>query len=512
MNNRNRRASTCCRSGFWMTVVALMAVLQATGLLATDSQDSITIYSSARPGGIPASLYLPSQGAGQYRGAQVPGFAVVRHLRQYDLAKGEQLLRVMDVAASIDPTTVAFRSLSIPDTRVIEQSFEFDLVSMDKLLQRYLGQVVVVEQLRGESIDEFTGKLLGTTGGLMLQDDSGAVVTLNHYQNIRFPSLPEGLISQPTLVWKLDSPAAGSQDIEIAYQTNNMTWWADYNALLSTQDGACRMDWSAWVSLVNQSGASYKQARLKLLAGEVRRAQPPSSAMAKESVAMLRMQTEEGFAEQSFNEYHLYTLGRPIDVPDNATKQVELFPTSRAIPCQKHLLVNGSPGFFGGQQLSDAFIGATDVDVQVHYQFSNDKQSGLHVPLPAGRVRISELNQADGELEFIGEDSIGHTPRDETVRLHTGSAFDIKASRKQTDFNIDSRARELTESWEIEVRNRKSTPETVLINENLFRAANWNITQSNQKFSKLNSNLIQFEIQLPAETVRTVTYSVRYTW
>ena len=497
-------------------LTAALAALVSGALSAqesqSDSQDSITIYSSARPGGVPASLYLPSQGAGSGRGAQVPGFAVVRHQRSYQLERGSQRLRVVDVAAAIDPTTVSFRSLSMPETRVLDQSFEFDLVSMDKLLQRYLGQPVTVEQARGDDIDTHSGTLLGTSGGLMLQDDSGAVITINQYLNIRFPSLPDGLISQPTLVWHLDAPKAGTQDVEIAYQTSGMTWWADYNALLHQSNGACRLDLSAWVSLVNQSGAAYQQAKLKLLAGDVRRASVAAKPAVYEMVARSSAVADEGFAEQAFNEYHLYTLGRPIDLPENATRQIELFPTARDIPCQKHLLVDGSPGYFGGQQFSDSFTGSSDVDVQVHYEFINDRDSNLYVPLPAGRVRISELNQDDGELEFIGEDSIGHTPRDETVRLHTGNAFDIKAARKQTGFNVDNRLRQLTESWEIEIRNRKPEAETVLVNENLFRAANWEIIESSDEHAQLNSNRIQFRVKVAAESVRTIRYSVRYSW
>jgi len=495
-------------------LVALVSGALSAQESQSDSQDSITIYSTARPGGVPASLYLPAQGAGSGRGAQVPGFAVVRHQRSYQLERGSQRLRVVDVAAAIDPTTVSFRSLSMPETRVLDQSFEFDLVSMDKLLQRYLGQPVTVEQARGDDIDTHSGTLLGTSGGLMLQDDSGAVITINQYLNIRFPSLPDGLISQPTLVWHLDAPRAGTQNVEIAYQTSGMTWWADYNALLHHSDGACRLDLSAWVSLVNQSGAAYRQARLKLMAGDVRRIRQaqPAAMLQRVEVTGSRLAEADGFNEQAFNEYHLYTLGRPIDLPENATRQIELFPTARDIPCQQHLLVDGSPGYFGGQQFSDSFTGSSDVDVQVHYEFINDRDSNLHAPLPAGRVRISELNRDDGELEFIGEDSIGHTPRDETVRLHTGNAFDIKAARKQTDFNVDNRLRQLTESWEIEIRNRKPEAATVLVHENLFRAANWEIIESSDKHEQLNSNRIQFRVKVAAESVRTISYSVRYSW
>lgn len=476
----------------------------------SNSQDSLTIYSSAVPGGVPTDLYLP--GAGRYSG-QVPGFAMVRHVRDYDVARGISNLRVVDVAAGIDPTTVAFRSLSQPDTRVLEQSFEFDLVSTDKLLERYIGQQVEVEQSRGDGVEIIQGELLGTAGGLMLRLSDGSVQTLSNYQNVRFPSLPEGLITRPTLLWLLDSPRGGSQEIQIAYQTSGMTWWTDYNLIIDPED-ECRMDLSAWVTLVNQSGAGYQQAKLKLIAGEVNRVQNQQVRYRNVArpVAALA-EADGGFQEKSFNEYHLYTLGRRLDIPQNSTKQVELFPAVTNARCRQLLVLEGSPPWYAGsQQLSENLTGARELDAKIVVEFENTEDNGLGIPLPAGRVRVSQLDQADGNLEFVGEDAIGHTPRKDKVVLNTGTAFDVKGSRKQTEFRVDTRARQAWESMEIEVRNRKREAVEVVVNENLFRASSWEVTASSDDYDKINSNTIQYRLRIPADTVKTITYSVHYRW
>jgi len=493
----------------WAILIVGLLNQSITMAQTENSQDSITIYSSATPGGVPTALYLP--GAGQYSG-QVPGFAMVRHIREYDMQRGISTLRVVDVAAGIDPTTVAFRSLSNPDTRVLEQSFEFDLVSTDKLLERYIGQQVEVDQLRGDGVDVIAGELLGTTGGLMLRLSDGTVQTLNGYQNVRFPSLPEGLITRPTLLWQLDSSGSGNQQIQIAYQTSGMTWWTDYNLIIDPKD-ECRMDLSAWVTVVNQSGAGYQQAKLKLIAGEVNRIQSNNQPNQVRLTSARLAEADSGFSEKSFNEYHLYTLGRLLDLPQNATKQVELFPAVNDVRCQQLLVIDGSPAWYGGsQQLSQNLTGARELDAKIIVQFENTDDNGLGIPLPAGRVRVSQLDQADGNLEFVGEDAIGHTPRKDTVILNTGVAFDVKGSRKQTSFRIDTKARQAWESMEIEVRNRKQEAVDVLVSENLFRATGWEVTDSSDDYQKINSNTIQYALRIPADTVKTVTYSVHYRW
>ena len=476
----------------------------------TDSQDSLTIYSSARPGGVPTGLYLPRESG--YSGS-VPGFAVVRHQREYDITSGQSQLRVLDVAAGIDPTTVAFRSITRPETRVLEQSFEFDLVNQSKLLNRYIGQNIAVDQLVGDRLITVQGELLSTTGGLILRLQDGSVQTLNNFQNVRFQELPEGLITRPTVVWNLDASRSGKQQVQISYQTSGMTWWTDYNLIIDP-DQQCTMDLSAWVTLVNQSGASYQQAKLKLLAGEVNRYRgaSPTRARVQQSIRLEQSQLlEDSFQEKSFNEYHLYTLGRSIDIPQNTTKQTALFPTVIGAECEQ-VLVMETEAYGGRGGFDKNFTGATELDAFVYVEFENTEENKLGVPLPAGRVRVSQIDGDDGNLEFVGEDGIGHTPNKETIRLHTGTAFDVKGSRKQTNFRYDPSRKQLWESWEIEIRNRKQQPVNVLLNESLFRASNWSVTDSSDTYSKRNSNSIQYELDIPADTVKTITYSVHYSW
>ena len=475
-----------------------------------DSEDSITIYSSLQPGAVSPELYRPV--AGRQARAQVPGYAIVRHDRPYDIEKGLHTLRVSNVAALIDPTTVTFSSLDKPQTRVIEQSFKFDLVSQAKLLQRYLGQRVTVELPRGDTVDLAEGVLLGVGDGLTLQMDDGSVQAIRSYGNIRFSQLPGGLITKPTLEWMLDSPARGKQETRISYETRGMTWWTDYN-IIYDESKECSMDLSAWVSIINQSGASFEDAKLKLIAGDVNRAEPQRQR--RDVVySMAVAEDSSGFAEKSFFEYHLYTLGRRTSLQDNSTKQIQLMPTARGIQCEKKLVFAPTLNtrFHGGQQFDQEYGRHGKADVNVYLRFSNEDSQQLGIPLPAGRIRVNQMDPADGSLEFIGEDVIGHTPKNEDVLIEMGNAFDVVGERKQTDYRVDSRSRNLWETFEIRLRNHKDDPVDVAVIENLYRAANWTIENASQKHSKENSNRIKFEVNVPANGEKVISYTVHYSW
>ena len=477
---------------------------------ASDSNDSITIYSSIQPGAVSPELYRPVQGR-QY-GGQVPGYAIIRHDRSYDIEKGLHALRVTDVAALIDPTTVTFSSLDKPRTRVLEQSFQFDLVSQAKLLQRYLGQRVTVEQPRGDHVDLAEGILLGVGDGLTMQMDDGSVQAMRSYGNIRFSQLPGGLITKPTLEWMLDSPARGSQETRISYETRGMTWWTDYNIIYDESEG-CSMDLSAWVSIINQSGASYEDAKLKLIAGDVNRAerkQPRREAVYKMAMA----EDSASFVEKSFFEYHLYTLGRRTSLPDKSTKQIQLMPAAQGIQCDKELVFAPTMDmpYYGYQQFDQEYGRYGNSDVNVYLRFSNEKSQQLGIPLPAGRIRVNQVDPADGSLEFIGEDVIDHTPRNEDVLIEMGNAFDIVGERKQTDFRVDLRTRNLWETFEIRLRNHKDEAVKVAVLENLYRSANWKIENASQDHIKENSNRIRFNVTVPSEAEGVISYTVHYSW
>lgn len=500
--------------------IILATALALTSAAPADESTALTIYSKAAPGAIPPELYRPVP-TGQYQPynqQSIPGYAVVRHERPITLEQGRSTIRFSDVAALIDPTTVAFRSLTDPaGTRVLEQSYQFDLVSNQKLLERFIDKTITVERIVGNGLETISGTLMSAQpGGLVLMDTSGKIRTVAGYSSIKFPSLPGGLITRPTLVWDIQSRRGGEQQTRVSYQTTGITWWTDYNITFTPGESANtgRIDLGAWVSIINRSGATYKDAKLKLIAGDVHRA--PKAPMAMPSRGMekgVAMADMHGFKEKAFFEYHLYTLGRPTTIPDNSTKQIELFDAARDVPAEKVLVYYGLPwaGGYRPGPMTDRNLGLSiNKKVDVYLRFKNSKENGLGIPLPAGRIRVSQLD--DGSLEFIGEDTIDHTPKDETILIKLGSAFDVVGERKQTNFKVDSRRRWIDESFEITIRNHKPVPVKVIIKENLYRWSNWKITDSSHKYQKQDSRTVHFPVVVPKDGKGTVTYTVHYTW
>jgi hypothetical protein len=487
---------------------ALACALPCAGF----AQTAITVYSSARPGAIDPRAFAGGEGTA------VPGHAMVREERALDLKAGRNRVRVSDVPALIDPTTVAFASLTDPaGTRVIEQSFEFDLTSTAKLLSRYLEREITVEQARGAGVESFSGTLVGTQGGLTLRQADGSVRVVEGHSGIRLPSLPGGLISKPTLVWDIEASVAGPHQARFAYQTGGMTWWADYNLTYSEAKSAgCRLDVGAWVTLVNQSGASYPEARLKLIAGDVQRIEARPQVPQGAYLARAVPERAEGFAEKAFFEYHLYTLGRTTSLPDNSTKQIELFPTAPGVRCEKTLVYAGQGAVRPpvGALLTDRAYGVqSNRKVDVYLRFANAAANGLGMPLPAGRMRVSKLDPADSSLEFIGEDAIDHTARDEKVQVKLGSAFDVVGERRQLDFRIDTTAKWMEEDIEVRVRNQKPDEALdVVVRENLHRWSAWTILRKTHDFAKEDSRTVHFPVRIAPKGEAVVRYTVRYAW
>jgi hypothetical protein len=478
---------------------------------------AITIYSSARPGGVPPEYYRPLPGQGTPNALGVPGYALVRTERDVQLGTGRSQLRFTDVAALIDPTTVTFTSLTDPAARVLEQNFQFDLVSTDKLLLKYIDRPLTAERnLGGGGTSSVSGTLLSSVDGLVLRGTDGTLTSLRDYSALRFGELPGGLITRPTLLWDINSPRGGTQRARVTYQTGGITWWADYNLIFSAGKDANNgfVDLSAWVSIINQSGASYADSKLKLIAGDVHRAPVPAPiAMDRVLTMAAEAKAGGGFEEKAFDEFHLYTLGRPTTLPNNSTKQVELFDQAKKVPAQRLLVLSNALPMFGGGRYEDPnFPDTGEHKVDAYLQFTNDKASGLGLPLPSGRIRVSRLDTADDSLEFIGEDAIDHTPRDEKVRVKLGSAFDVVGQRKQVSFRSDVRARWIEEEIEIEVRNHKDEDVEVQVREFLFRWSNWNLLSNSQSYIKEDARTIMFPVKVPKDSNRTVRYRVRYTW
>ncbi len=498
-------------------LLTLAAGLALAGAALADST-ALTIYSTSEPGGVPAEWYRPLPGQGQaWWGPNIPGYAVVKEERAFEFARGVGELSFTGVAALLDPTTVHFESLDDKATKVLEQDYRFDLLSNEKLIARFIDNPVRVMTTQGSDQVIHAGTLLSASGGLVLQKENGGIVTIRDYDTIDFPTLPGGLLTRPTLVWKTWSPAGGEQNTRMSYQTTGITWWADYNLVFApgADANSGTLDVGAWVSILNQSGGAYTDAKLKLIAGDVNRAPEPAKIMRRGGMEMMAMaDAAPGFEEKSFFEYHLYTLGRPATIPDNSTKQIELFEPARAVPAEKVMVYDGAAlgGVYGGRYTDQGFTGAGNTKVDVFLKFENDKNSGLGIPMPKGRIRVSQVDPTDGSLEFIGEDVIDHTPKDETVLIKLGQAFDVVGERRQTDFSIDNARRTMRETIEIKLRNHKAEPVNVVVRENLYRWTNWEVTRTSADFEKQDSRTIHFPVRIEKDGEATVTYTVQYTW
>ncbi len=470
------------------TILALLATLTVATAADRDPGVALTIYNQ--------------------------NFGVVRETRKLSIKDG--LVRFQDVAKQIDPTSVHFLSLTDPEAKVLEQNYEYDLVSADKLLEKYVDRDITVKTAGGVT---YSGKLQSFDPGQIVLNQGGekGLAMIQRPQNvvdIQFGSLPEGLITRPSLVWKVATEKPGDQTVEIAYQTQGISWTADYNLVLNGDE--TQADLGGWVTINNQSGATYKEARLKLVAGDVNRVQP----QVVSAPAMLAMGSrsnvadEAGFAEKSFFEYHLYTLGRPATVADSQTKQIELL-SANAIPLKKIYLYDGQPQFrfYGGLQMGNDF-GSENANkkVKVFFEIANTKGNHLGMALPKGKIRISKRDPADNSLEFVGEDEIDHTPKDEKIRVTTGDAFDIVGERKRTNFTVNSNRNVATESFEIKVRNHKDTPVEVVVKETLYRWNQWEITESSDKWVKEDSNTVHFPVTVEKDGEKVITYTVKYTW
>ena len=509
-----------------MTTQTLLALLACSLASANpnasaveDEGPSLTVYSTADPASFDPKAFIREQRLHGTQFRLVPGFGVVRETRTLELEKGVGEIRFTDVAAEIDPTTVGFKDLTSSDTVVLEQNFEFDLVSPSKLLDKYIDRDITLTLGDGQGV-QLRGTLLSASGSKVVLKTPGAIEIIpTNDARISMGELPGGLITRPTLVWKLHASEGGEHDIQLNYQTTGLTWRADYNLVLDAED--VRADLSAWVSLMNLSGISYENARLKLVAGDVQRVAPQMLQMTQrlgmaEDAVTFR---GRGFEEQSFFEYHLYTLPRRTDIRNNGTQQISLFPPIGGIAIEKQLLYQGAPAHLYGHRSQEAatnrgFGAGSETKVGVYIQFDNRKDNDLGIPIPAGKVRVYKENPDDGALEFIGEDLVDHTARNETIRLKVGDAFDVVGERTQDDFRIDinSIPRSITETYTIEIRNQKDEKQTVVVREPLYRWSNWEITKSSKQFKKLDSRTIEWTLDVPAEGAETITYTVHYTW
>lgn len=441
------------------------------------------------------------------------GSALVLDRRTFTLTAGEGTLDFTDVASTIDGTSVSIASLTDPaGTSVIEQNYVYDLVDTSALLTRYIDQTIAVTMGDGTV---YTGILLsGAYGDVILRQEDGQVVVLRaaEARDIRFPSLPSGLITRPTLRWLISSAAGGDQQMELRYLAGGMAWTADYNITLG--EGNATLDVNGWVTVTNNSGTTFNNAQLKLVAGDVNRLPEPSADMLYDEGMVMRAQAAPAPAveQREFFEYQLYEIARRVTLGNNQTKQVE-FVSRAGVPATTFYVYDGSGPFYGyGYPISDQYYGNFGITTVGSYlSFSTGADGGLDADLPAGRVRVYQKD-TDGAALLIGENSIGHTPNGEQVELYLGNAFDLVGERTQTDFRIIS-ANVVQETYEIRLRNRKDSGSVeIRVPETLYRWSNWEILNSSADYTKLDSSRIEYRVQVPAQGETVITYTVQYSF
>lgn len=413
---------------------------------------------------------------------------VVSETRNLDFDKGTGELAFRDVPSEIDPASVRMEVLDGTAVAILEQNYAYDLVSPGQMYRRYLDQGI-------ELIDEqgrlYSGELLAySEGAVTLMEPSGRVkvVNLDKISEVNFPELPEGLITRPTLFWLYASESSGPRNCRVGYQTSGMNWEAEYVGQLDSREE--NLDLSGWASITNNSGKSYEQAKLKLVAGDIHRAQPERPSYAADSRKMMAMAEGAGFEEKAFFEYHLYTLPRPATVANREIKQISLFdPASTAV--EKVYTYRPDRN-------------ATEVEVAI--EFINSSESGLGMPLPAGRVRMFKADD-DGSLVLVGEDRIDHTPENEEVTIQVGTAFDVIAEQKVMDQRRISQQVE-ERDFRIEVRNRKESDITVVVEKRLH--GYWEVLNSDLEYTKEDAYTIKFRVPVKAGQTRTFDFTVRF--
>lgn len=431
--------------------------------------------------------------------------SLVRDVRQLNLPAGESVLRFMDIAASINPATVHFRSLTEPaKLNVAEQNYEYDLLDPSKLLQKFVGREVTLVRPKlaagTTEYDEVKATLLSLNGAPVWKIGNEIVTGLS-YESIRFPELPDNLYERPTLLWTLENTGARRQRVEASYLTSNLSWSADY--VLNVGKDEASGDLDGWVTLVNHSGTAFKNASLQLVAGDLHRV--IAAGGMDEMKAMARIANQAAapapFQQESFSEYHLYSLNRKTSIFDQESKQISLLSASH-FPLRKVYVVNGQYYYY--RQAAQPGAPVKD-PVQVFYRFKNEEKAGLGMPLPAGTIRVYQQDSRGGSL-FAGEDHIDHTPKDESIGLHIGNAFDVVAERKQTDYKkLSDRLYEF--EYEITLRNHKEIPISVEVNEPI--GGDWEMLNSTYKFTKTAAFAAQFDVPVDKDGTSVLKYRVR---
>ena len=392
------------------------------------------------------------------------------------------------------------------------------------MLKKYEGQTIDFQVVHGDRVETVQGRILRAPDDTNGQGGE-PLVEVNGKMQFQLPGLPlfpastDGLLLKPTLRWQIFSSAAAHFPAELSYLTHGFNWNATYNIVASGKEASTSgdesMDLVGWVTISNNSGTDFTDAKVKLMAGNVAMAPPPPRPMFRAMPINGAMPMEAPqVSQKSFDDYHLYDLNRQVTLKDRETKQIE-FIRATGIPVTRKYVYDGEqnlPGPIGDGAYTQPDLGnESGKQVRVEQEFTNSKKNHLGMPLPAGTMRFYRRD-ADGQMEFVGENSINHTPEDEKVKLTTGSAFDVTGERKRTSFKVDSQDRTIDESYSVTVKNAKDQPVNVDITEHLFRAANWDIVEKSASFEKQDSSTVIFPVTIPAHGSQSITYTVHYSW
>ena len=433
---------------------------------------------------------------------------LVREVRNVDLGGGRVSLEFRDVSTEIEPNTVHVKSLADGVFSVLEQNYRYDLLTPEKLLEKSVGKTIRVYRMNKETGKEeaIDAEILSTEDGVPVLR-VGTEITYGIPGRFGFSELPANLIAKPSLVWLLESEAAKPQ-VEVSYLSGGLNWEADYVLSVGEEagdTGVAKADLIGWVTLTNQTGTSYEHAKLKLVAGDVQRVRPPADApvMLDELKSEADDSGGSGFKEEGFFEYHLYSLQRPTDLLASETKQVTLL-EGHGLDVKRRLVFVGNTSYFRGQYGQIA----TNQKVGVFLELQNSEANHMGMPLPKGTIRVYKADKG-GMKQFIGEDRIDHTPRDEKITVKMGESFDIVGDRKQTDYDVLDTCTTET-AWEISLRNHKDKPDEVIVREPV--GSDWTLVQSSQTSTKEDAHTLAFLAKIPARGQTKITYRIRVKW
>nr|WP_252263712.1 hypothetical protein [Paracidobacterium acidisoli] len=450
-------------------------------------------------------------------------FAVARTTVDLSLNPGSTEITTTDVTRQLEPDSVVLRDPSGKHAfTVSEQNYDAAVVNQQWLLQKYEGRTIDFQA--GSYIDKDTGKFFDRiVSGKIIRAGDQPLIEVNGKMQFQLPGTPlfpattDGLLLKPTLRWQIHSERAEHFPAELDYITHGLNWEATYNIVVPESTGAGTEDQAdvlGWITIHNNSGTEFPQAAIKLMAGDVAKLTPPEYPRARAFAMnqMVAVSAAPEVTQKAFDDFHLYDLHRTVTLRDGETKQVQFLEASD-VTVKRTYEYDGSGTFYPGFRNEQADFGAQagNTQVRIVQAIKNSKANHLGIPLPAGRIRVYRRD-TDGQMEFVGESTISHTPSDETVQISTGNAFDLKGERKQTDFHIDARAGTIDESFEITLKNQKEQPVTINVVEHLYRWNNWQITQKSGDFTKRDSDTIVFPVTVPSKGQSTLTYTVHYTW